>query len=479
MRGVEPSLGLVLRRDATRAGERRDARRRCAVSTASRSPNPSVDVPLRPDRRRRRRSDRRRRRTADVRIRLERERRPQPVPVSSPAAPPPDSDDEIVIDKRFGRRRRPRGRRHASTCSRSSSPSSTSIVGIAQFGTADSPLGASVVLFTLAEAQRIVDLPADQFSNIGVVAEAGVSQDELREPHCVQRRVGRERRGLTGARVTEENQDDVDAAPRVFNRSCSSSRRSRCSSRASSSTTRSRSSSRSARARWRCCGRSARATRQVLASILGEALVVGFLASAARVRRRHPARGRAQGAARRGRASTSPRSDIVDPADRARSRRSSSGRPSRCSPRSFPARKASRVPPVAAMRDVAIERPARVRPPDGHRLRRSSVVGVAAWCSYALFAMPDNASAVPRPRRGRACSSASFVLGPVIARPLSRVHRRAAAARSRGMTGTLAARTRSATRAARRRRRPRLMIGVALVGFITIFAASAKASISQ
>ncbi len=70
-----------------------------------------------------------------------------------------------------------------------------------------------------------------------------------------------------------------------------------------------------------------------------------------------------------------------------------------------------------------------------------------------------------------------FVLGPVIARPVSRVVG-APLPRIKGMTGTLA--RENAIRNPRRTAATAsaLMIGVALVGFITIFAASAKASIS-
>ena len=139
-----------------------------------------------------------------------------------------------------------------------------------------------------------------------------------------------------------------------------------------------------------------------------------------------------------------------------------------------PARKASRVPPVAAMRDVAVE----------HRrgFGRRTVIGLVilvlgmGLVLYSLFSLPDNAllylgiGVV-------AVFIGVFVLGPVIARPVSRVVG-APLPRIKGMTGTLA--RENAIRNPRRTAATAsaLMIGVALVGFITIFAASAKASIS-
>ena len=75
-------------------------------------------------------------------------------------------------------------------------------------------------------------------------------------------------------------------------------RSSRCSSARSSSSTPSRSSSPSAAASWRCCAPSAPSRRQVLGSVLFEAVLVGLVASTVGLRRRHLASPRAEGAAR-------------------------------------------------------------------------------------------------------------------------------------------------------------------------------------
>jgi putative ABC transport system permease protein len=52
------------------------------------------------------------------------------------------------------------------------------LVGIARFGAADSPGGASYVLWTTEEAQRLIG-DEGKYSAIGAVAEGGVSQEEL------------------------------------------------------------------------------------------------------------------------------------------------------------------------------------------------------------------------------------------------------------------------------------------------------------
>ena len=80
---------------------------------------------------------------------------------------------------------------------------------------------------------------------------------------------------------------------------------------------------------------------------------------------------------------------------------------------------------------------------------------------------------VRRCRRAARCSSASSCSARC-SRATSRACIGAPLAKLRASPGTSRARTRRATRSARRRPRAALMIGVALVGFITIFAASAK-----
>src|SRR5262249_49278115 len=52
------------------------------------------------------------------------------------------------------------------------------LTGIVKFGTADSPLGATIAAFTPSRAAELVGTPG-QFDSIDVKADRGVSQDEV------------------------------------------------------------------------------------------------------------------------------------------------------------------------------------------------------------------------------------------------------------------------------------------------------------
>src|SRR3954452_9210072 len=89
----------------------------------------------------------------------------------------PRTNDEIVIDKKSA------DKGHLAVGDRANvltlaAPKKYTISGIARFGTVDSPAGASVVLFTLPEAQRAANLK-NQFTDISVVADPGVSQGQV------------------------------------------------------------------------------------------------------------------------------------------------------------------------------------------------------------------------------------------------------------------------------------------------------------
>ena len=78
--------------------------------------------------------------------------------------------------------------------------------GIAGFGSTDSPAGASYVLFTTDEAQQQVGQPG-KFSSIGVVARSGVSQTEV--VHDLRKVVGPGIQVLSGEQITKESQSDL------------------------------------------------------------------------------------------------------------------------------------------------------------------------------------------------------------------------------------------------------------------------------
>jgi putative ABC transport system permease protein len=122
---------------------------------------------------------------------------------------PPESAGEVVIDRGSADDTGYRvGDRVPIQTSRASAE--YDLVGIARFGNADSPGGATYALWTTAEAQKLVGEPG-KFDSIGVVADSGVSQTE------VARSVREELRSagdtglevLTGRQITEESQSDL------------------------------------------------------------------------------------------------------------------------------------------------------------------------------------------------------------------------------------------------------------------------------
>ena len=216
--------------------------------------------------------------------------------------------------------------------------------------------------------------------------------------------------------------------------------------------------------------------RQVLASVIGESIVVG--AHRERDRRR-----------RRASACRSACKALLNAVGfdipgkrrrRARRTRSSSGslvghdRHDRCR-RSCPARQAARVPPIAAMRDVALERPI-----NRARAGSASAACIAALGVVLLFVglFGGSRHLARRARRAAACFVGVFVLGPLFARPR---RARASVRRSRSSRASPARLAReNAARNPKRTvddRRGGDDRRSSLVGFITIFAASANASI--
>lgn len=348
------------------------------------------------------------------------------------------------------------------------------VVGIAKFGTADSPAGASIVLFTLAEAQQINDF-TDEFSSISVVADPGLTQAQARDrvaAAVLSSGTVSDIEVITGDELTKENQDDFKKNLSFFNTALlvfaaialivgsfiiyntftiTVAQRMR------------------EMALLRAIGSS---TRQVMSTVIGEALAVGIFASAVGLGLGILLSTALKAAFNAFGIDIPGGSVVVTPSTIAWS--FIVGTTITVASAVLPARRAARVPPVAAMRDVAIEQTT-------HFVRRA-VIGIGivalgvALLSTGLFA--DVSNGIRYVGFGAFLIFIGvFVLGPIIAIPISRAIGSPLPG-IKGMTGTLARenalrnpRRTSATASA-------LMIGVALVGFITIFAASANKSIA-
>jgi putative ABC transport system permease protein len=346
-------------------------------------------------------------------------------------------------------------------------PAEYQIVGIAKFGDADSAAGSTAALFDTPTAQAITGA-GDQFDSISVVARQGVSQETLAK-RITERLDNRTYQVLTGEQITKENQSDIKDALSFFNIALTVfalialfvgsfiifntfsivvAQRVR------------------EMALLRAVGASG---RQVMASVLTEAILVGLFASVIGL-----LAGILLSTALKGLLDAFgfdiPAGGTVVTAQTVIIALLV-GTVVTLVSAIVPARKASRVAPVAAMRDVATED----RPHSGRRVVIG--FGITLLGVLALFAGLFGGAGIEFVGLGALIVFIGvFVLGPLIARPLSAVIGWPIQ-RLRGMTGTLARdnamrnpKRTSATAAA-------LMIGVALVGFITIFAASTKKSI--
>jgi putative ABC transport system permease protein len=140
----------------------------------------------------------------------------------------------------------------------------------------------------------------------------------------------------------------------------------------------------------------------------------------------------------------------------------------------MPAVRGSAVRPIAALRDVAVDR-------SGLSVRRvvpGVVLGIAGVLGFAAGLGADAESALPFIGLGAlAVLLGVCTLGPVLVRPAMRVLG-SPAARLSGVTGRYARENARRTPKRTAATASALMIGVALVGFITILAASTKTSVA-
>jgi putative ABC transport system permease protein len=379
---------------------------------------------------------------------------------------PPQADNEVVIDKGsaasadfvVG---------DSTTVLTQAGPEQVTIVGIAKFGDSDSPAGASYTMFTPTAAQAYLTQPG-KIDAIKIVADPGVSETQLVEN--ISKVVPKGTEVLTGAEITKEDQAAIKEDMSFFNVflmvfaiialfvgsfiiynsfSILVAQRTK------------------EMALMRAIGAS---RRQVTRSVLLEAGVVGLIASALGL-----AAGVGVAAGLKlllsGIGIDIPAGGIVL-TSKTVIISTIAGLGVSIVSAVFPARRAAKVPPIAAMREVAVDHSSRSR----RRVVSGTIVtGLGALAMGAgLF---GGAGIAPVGFGAVLVFVGVAVLGPVLARPISRVIG-SPLPRLKGVPGNLARenamrnpKRTSATAAA-------LMIGVALVGFITILASSTKASVA-
>src|SRR5262250_48297 len=129
------------------------------------------------------------------------------------AGHPPQAANQVVIDKKSATDGHLRVG-DMTTVLALGPPQRFRVVGIIEFGTADSPGGASVALFTTPVAQRLVAAPG-KLTSVLFVASPGVSQQQLASnlrralPHGLE--------ALTGATLTKEMQTAFQQGMSFFN----------------------------------------------------------------------------------------------------------------------------------------------------------------------------------------------------------------------------------------------------------------------
>jgi putative ABC transport system permease protein len=381
----------------------------------------------------------------------------------------PQAPDEVVIDKQSATLGH-LAVGDTTTVLLSGPPQRVRIAGIAVFGTADSPAGASEVLFTTPVAQRLVAAPG-KFTSISFVAAPGVSQQQL--VANLQRVLPPGTEAVTGAEIIKETQDSFQQLLQVFSKfllifavvalvvggfiilntfAITVAQRTQ------------------ENGLLRALGAS---RRQVLGSVLIEAVAVGAIAALVGL-----AAGAAVAAGLKallgafgfglpgGSLVLSTQTVVVSLL---------LGLGVTVVAAISPARKAAKVPPVAAMQEA-------MAGSTGYGSKQRVVVGLTllafgvASLFTGLFGHPANAFLVV----GAGILLVFFgvsVLGRTIALPLSRAIG-APLPRLKGVTGTLARENTMRNPKRTAASASALMIGVGLVGFITILASSTRASIN-
>ena len=379
----------------------------------------------------------------------------------------PSGDHEVVIDRGSAKK----GELvlgDTTTVLTKVGPQPVDVVGIATYGDTDSPGGASFTMFTPSAAQAVLGEPG-RLDAIRVVARPGVSDDEV--VTRIRGVLPAKTEVLSGAALTAESQAQAKENLGFFNAflltfavialfvgafiiynsfSVLVAQRTK------------------EMAMLRAVGAS---RRQVLGSVLVESVAVGLVASIAGL---VAGIGVAVGlkAGLSGMGIDLPAGSVVVTGGTVLAALVA-GLGVSVASAVIPARRAAKVAPIAAMRDVAVD--------SSGSSRRRFVAGLAttglgvAAMAHGLY---NGGGVGPVGVGAAAVFIGVAVLGPLLARPLSWLIG-APLPRLKGMAGTLARENairnpkRTATTAAA------LTIGVTLVIFITVLASSTKASLSE
>lgn len=386
-----------------------------------------------------------------------------PYQISSGQAPAIDA--EIVIDQHAADRAGYAPGDTATVLS-SGAPRQFTIAGIATFGGADSAGGVTAVLFTEAVAQDLLGEPG-RIDGVAVTAEPGISQERL--VAAIKLITGDSVDVIAGEALTAEDQAAVADNLAFFNMfmlifalvavfvgafiinntfSITVAQRTR------------------EMAMLRAIGAD---RRQILGAVLIEAVAIAVIASVA---------GLALGVAvatglelllgsfgfdlPEGPTVVSARTVVVAIAV---------GVVVTVASAFLPARRAARIAPIAAMRETSTER---------QRISRGRIASGLGLTTAGVVALLTGLAAPDVSLVGVGAVMVFLgvsVLGPAVARPFTRVAG-ALLPRLRGMSGTLARENAMRNPKRTARTAASLMIGVGLVGFITVFAASTKTSIA-
>jgi putative ABC transport system permease protein len=380
----------------------------------------------------------------------------------------PRADDEVVVN---------RGAAEAgdldvgdTTTVETPEPVEVTIVGIATFGTADGLGPTTYTAFTLAGAERYVTRDTGVASSILVEAAPGVSQRGL--VARIEPLLPRGVEAVSGASFTRENVQEIGADFLDLFRTFLLVFAGIALLVATFSINNTFSILVAQRTRESALLRAVGATsRQVLGSVAVEALLVGVLASAAGI-----VGGLGFAVLLKGLLASFgiplPAGGLVfEPATAVAT--FLVGISVTLVAALAPAVRAGRVSPLAALRDVAVDRSGR------SRLRTSAGVAAAALGVAAIAWSATGGGGLAIAGVGAVATTVGLVvLGPVVARPASMVIG-GGAARLRGLTGRFA--RENAIRNPRRTAgtASALMIGVAVVSLFTVFISSVQASIDE